>query len=216
MKKLLLSLLAFPLIAHASWFDFEAGYGLQKSQDMGDGTWYQEGGPYHRKLDGKAYLAGITGTVYESGPWSVNYHLDYLYYGGLGTGCTCVGDDFYDGATHSRKPGYSSTAVFNSQGHVQGVPLTLDLGYTWYGVRFSVEGGAWVYWPTWHTSVALPDGSSLDLSHKPTAQLGYVVGARIESGHTSLSYRYYRMKDKWNPNPGIVTSTQMLMLNWRF
>jgi len=197
-------------------WQFEAGYGWQKTQDMGDGTWYQQGGPFSRTLNGKAYMAGVTGTLYESGPWSSHWHADYLYYGGLEAGCTCVPDAQYDPVRHVRTTNNPTLVQFHSSGHVQGIPLTLDLGYTYAGVRFAIEGGAWAYWPTWHTNALQEDHQWHDLSHVTAVQFDYVVGARIESGNTSLSYRYYRMKDLWNPNPGIATSTQMLMMVWKF
>ncbi|RQH09737.1 hypothetical protein [Paraburkholderia dinghuensis] len=197
----------------------ELGAGWQVSRDMGDGTWYQEGGPYTRRLSGPAFMAGLTGPVWAPANWSVRWHLDYVYYGGLEAGCTCVPDAQYNAVAHARAIPLGQTAqlsYFHSQGHVQGIPLTLDAGYSWGKWRFAVDAGAWVYWQTWHVNAFQEWGTWGNLSHRATAQLGYVAGTRIERGPLALSYRYYNVSSKWNPYPGIVTGTNTLLLAYRF
>jgi hypothetical protein len=39
-----------------------------------------------------------------------------------------------------------------------------------------------------------------DLSHQTRVQFGSAVGARLERGPFSLSYRYYQIKQDWGKN----------------
>lgn len=214
--KPLLALLLLPALAHAgSWFQFEAGIGVQQSQDMGDGIWYQKGVPHHEQLRSPAFLAGATGEVWSNGGASLRYHADYVYFGRVSASCTCVTDPEYNAQTHKASvPGY---IPFNGQGHTQGVALTLEPGYTYKGTRFALEAGPWLYWATWHVTHNDPaQPGSYNLDHKTHLQVGWVAGARIERNDLSLSYRYYTASPSWNPNPGLLTGTHMLMLTKRF
>lgn len=222
MKKFLVTavLLGASALAHAdSWFQFEAGIGAAKSTDMGDGTWYQQGVNHKENLNSPAFLAGFTGELYAHGNWSVRYHADYVYFGKLSASCACVGDPQYDLVAHQvfAKDANAPRVPFNGQGHTQGVPVTLDLGYAWNRWRFAVEGGVWAYWATWHETVwNAGDNAYGSLSHKTSVQFGYVGGARVERGNLSLSYRYYQSKPLWRPTPGLVSGTHMLMVSYRF
>jgi hypothetical protein len=194
-----------------------AGFGIAK--DMGDGVWVQQGSPdNHEKLTFPAVLAGLTGTAYERGDWSVRWHAGYVYLGEQRASVMGVPDAAYDPHTHQDitadlPPRYSP---FNGHGHVQGVPLTLDVGYTYRGWRLGAEAGAWVYWQTWHESLYDLAGQWDNLSHKTVAQVGWVAGASVEHGPFSLSYRYYNISQKWNPYPGLATGAHVIMARYRF
>jgi hypothetical protein len=217
-KRLLAALtLAVPALAHAgSWFQFEAGAGYAFTKDLGDGTWYQEGVPHAKTLNTKALLAGVTGELYMVGHADLSYHADYVWFGTQRASCLCVTDEQYNATTHTAAvPGY---IPFNSSGHVQGVSFTLEPGYTWRGVRFAVEAGPWVFWDTWHVHRVDPAQPGVDdLSRKTKAQLGWVAGARVESGNYSVSYRYYKEPQDWSTgSPGIANGTHMLMFVGKF
>ena len=217
MKRAAALLAALPLLAHAGpWFQVETGAGYAFTKDLGDGVWYQEGVPHSETLNTKAYLAGFTGQIIERVPYDLTWHLDYVYFGSQRASCMCVTDAQYNAVTHiASVPGY---IPFNSSGHIQGVSLTFEPGYTWHGLRFSVEAGPWVFWDTWHVRRIDPAQPGVDdISHRTRAQLGWVVGARIESGDSSLSYRYYNEPQDWsNGYPGIANGTHMLMFVHRF
>ena len=208
--------------AHAaSFFEIEAGLGAAQIKDMGDGTWIQQGAPnnYERKTT-PAAMVGFTGQLYARGAWDLRYHADYVYIGQFNAGVDGVPDDYYNPVTHKVLAAWHETgsrySPFNGQGHVQGVPLTLDVGYTYRGWRVGLEGGAWVYWQTWHESLYNLGDEWQDLSHKTVAQLGYVVGASVTRGNLGLSYRYYGMSAKWNPYPGLATGVHVLMATYKF
>lgn len=206
--------------AHAeSFFQIEAGIGASHIKDMGDGTWIQQGAPGNtERKNTLATMIGLTGTVYQHGAWDVRYHADYVYIGGFRAAVDGVPDEYYDPKLHivHDLPQGMRYSPFSGQGHVQGVPLTLDAGYTYRGWRMGVEGGAWVYWQTWHESLYDLAGQWDDLSHKTVAQVGYVVGANVSRGNFGLSYRYYGMSAKWNPYPGLATGAHVLMATYKF
>lgn len=214
MKRLIAFLfLLVPMLAHA--VDLEIGFGRAWSKDMGDGIWYQLAVPHSEQTATRAYLIGLSQDMYARGAVDLRAHIDYVYFGSQRASCTCVSDAQYNAQTHTATvPGY---IPFVGSGHVQGVAAILDVGYTAYGLRFGAEAGPWVFWNTWHVHRVDPEyPGNDDLSHKTVAQFGWVAGARIESGATSVSYRYYAMPQKWNPYPGLVTGTHMLMLVHRF
>lgn len=204
--------------AHAqSFFEIEAGIGFGVAKDMGNGTWIQDGLPdNHEKLTFPAVEIGFTGTTWASGPWDVRYHLDYAYLGEQSASVDGVPDDQYNPRTEQivNMPAGERLSPFNGHGHVQGIPLTLDFGYTYRDWRLGVEAGPWVYWQTWHESLYDLGNNWDNLSHRTVAQVGYVVGASVERGPLSLSYRYYSVSQRWNPYPGLVTGAHVLMLKY--
>lgn len=200
------------------YIQFEAGIGFGVATDIGDGVWVQQGSPDNReKLTFPAVLAGFTGPIWSRGPWDVRWHAGYTYLGEQSASVDGVPDDQYNPQSH-RIVGYDGErySPFNGHGHVQGVPLTLDVGYTYRGWRFGAEGGAWVYWQTWHESLYDLSNQWDDLSHKTVAQVGFVAGASISRGPLSVSYRYYQVSQKWNPFPGLATGAHVLMVRYRF
>jgi hypothetical protein len=214
MKNVLLALAILSSTAQAeTFFQAEVGLGVAKTQTLGDGIWYQEGVPHTLKTITPALLIGATGTVYRDRDFDVGYHLDYTFVGNTSASCLCVADPEYNAQTHQAdRPGY---LPFNGFGHLQGFSLTVEPGYTYRGVRFAAEAGPWVFWQTWHESALLTTGA-VNASHKPVAQVSYVVGARIEYKGFSLSYRYYNAPQKWNPYPGLAGGAHILMGVYKF
>ena len=200
-----------------SWFHFEAGIGAAHISDMGDGVWVQQGAPgNHEKKTSLALMAGVTGQIYAHGNWDLRYHADYVYLGEYSASVLGVPDDQYDPRAHQivhfAGERYSP---FNGHGHAQGVPLTLDVGYTTHGWRFGAEAGPWVYWQTWHESLYDLADQWDNLSHRSVAQVGFVAGASVERGPLSLSYRYYQISQRWDPYPGLATGAHVLALRYR-
>jgi hypothetical protein len=202
------------------WFQFEAGIGASHISDMGDGTWIQEGAPNNReKQNTPALMAGFTGSIYKHESFDLRWHADYVYIGTYTASVDGVPDDNYNPRTHqvhNLSPG-TRYSPFNGMGHTQGIPVTLDLGYTWHGFRFAVEGGMWAYRQTWHESLYDLGNQWVHFQHDPKTQFGYVAGARIERDNFSLSYRYYQIKADWSKGtPGLATGAHVLMATYRF
>lgn len=217
MKKICASLLMTLLMASRpeawaeSFFQAEVGLGAVHAKDMGDDVWVQKKGvPNNERLNSPAFIAGLTGVVYRRGPVDLRYHLDYTYFGQQRASCMCVSDaDYYAGRYNAQR------ASFNGFGHTQGVSLTFEPGYTWRGFRLSVEAGPWVNWTSWHETV-VGQGFAISANHKATPQFGWVMGAGVERGNFGLHYRYYQVREAWNPNPGLVSGAHMLYLTYRF
>lgn len=212
----LLAVLA-PLAHAQDWFQFEAGAGAAHMVDVGDGVWQQQGTPGNSlKLTAPALVGGLTGRAYTRGNWSVDWHADYVYLGTVSAACQCVQDADYNNQTHQVLRANAPTNWFGGQGHTQGIALTLTPGYSFgAGWRVAADVGPWVFWQTWHEHNNTPWGPD-DSSHATVAQFGYVVGARVERGPFSLSYRYYAMPARWNPYPGIAKGAHVVTATWRF
>jgi hypothetical protein len=212
MKLLPAILIALCATAHAeSFFELEAGLGAARTATHGDGTWYQAGVPHSLHVDTPALMVGVGAQVWQHRAWDLQAHLDYTYLGEQSASCLCVTDAQYNNQTHvASVPGY---IPFNGHGHVQGVSLTLEPGYTWHGIRFAVEAGPWLFWDTWHVTHDDPaQPGSFDLSHVTKAQVRYVAGASVSRGDFSLKYRYYNESVGGGSNPPLQTSSQVLML----
>jgi hypothetical protein len=194
-----------------TFFQAEAGLGAASTATHGDGTWYQLGVPHKLNTVTPALMLGANAQLWRGEAWDLRAHLDYTYIGEQAASCICVTDAQYNTHTHAASvPGY---IPFNGHGHVQGVSLTLEPGFTWHGFRFAVEAGPWVFWSTWHVTHNDPaQPGSYDLSHKTNAQLRWVAGASISRGDFSLRYRYYNESVSGASNPPLQTSSQVLMI----
>lgn len=216
------AILAAAPLAHAeSFFQIEAGIGAAQIADMGDGTWIQQGAPNNREQKTTpAFLIGLTGPVYVRGAFDLRWHADYAYIGEFSASVDGVPDEYYDAVHHQVLPAWHETGAryspFSGHGHLQGVPLTLDAGYTVNGWRIGAEAGPWIYWQTWHESLYALDNEWHDLSHKTRVQVGYVLGASVSRGNFGVAYRYYNVGQSWNPYPGLATGAHVLMMQYRF
>jgi hypothetical protein len=203
--------------AHAeSFFQIEVGMGEQVSRGMGDGTWQQQGVAVSSvQLFSKAYVGGFTGELLVEPKYDIRWHVDYLYFGQVKANCVCVPDANYNPIAHTAsEPGY---IPFNGFGHTQGVIATLDAGYEVGSYRVGVNAGPWFYWATWHESRLDPAyPNQTNLSHKTTGAIGWTAGLSVSNGNSSLEYRYLSGGSKWNPFPGMINGTHMLMYSHRF
>lgn len=224
MKNALWLLAFMPCIANAgSWFQFEAGLGVSTIADMGDGIWIQQGAPNNKEQKTTpAFLAGFTGPLYANRGFDLRWHVDYVYLGEFSASVEGVPDQYYDPAHHVVLPSWKQSGLayspFSGHGHLQGVPVTLDAGYTVNGWRLGLEAGGWTYWQTWHESLEGMGQSDQwhDLSHKTQMQFSYVIGANVTHKDFSLSYRYYKTTGGGNPYPGLATGAHVLMATYRF
>ena len=213
------AILAASAAAHAeSFFQIEAGLGGAHVTDIGDGTWTQYGAPNNKeRLNVPVVTAGFTGELWSTGKVSFRYHADYVYVGEYRASCNCAEhDEDYDAQRHRIKRADAPLGYYDGHGHLNGVALTLDVGYTAYGYRFAVEGGAWLYRQSWN-QYAQTSWGDYELQTSRKFRVGYVVGARIERGPLSLSYRYYNVKQDWsNGVPGLAGGVHAMTVNYRF
>lgn len=213
MKRLLPLLLLLPCLAHASWFEFEAGIGAASAIDVGDGVWQQKGvADSHVRHTTPALMGGLTGDITDHLAW----HLDYMYTGETSARCVCVGDENYNQHTHiASAPG---SIPFNGHGHTQGVFFTLEPNWTSRnGIRIGMEIGPFVYLNSWHESRNDPQyPNDINLSHRAALQVGGVAGASIGRGSWKLAYRYFYIRQQWNPYPALSKGIHMVTVQWTF
>jgi len=191
MKPLLL-LLALPVAAHASWFEYEAGAGLT-SYETEDGRWYQQLQPHSLSTVSQEYSVGITGAVVSRGAWGIDWHADYVNLGRASSSCQCDTSDS-DYAAHNTR----HTALFTGSGRAQGVSLTVE-PYRWYrGWRYGFEAGAYVYRSTWSEQVqgwTVSDAPPRNLSLSAKGwHVAPVIGMSISKDSWSVNYRHYFMR----------------------
>jgi hypothetical protein len=213
------AILAVASTAHAeSFFQVEAGLGAARVTDIGDGNWTQYGAPNnHERLKVPVANVGITGELFARNNWSVRYHADYVYVGEYASTCDCAQhDEDYDPVHHVMRNPDAQLGYYNGHGHLNGVALTLDAGYTYRGYRFAIEGGIWAYRQSWN-QYAKTSWGEWNLQTSNAIRMSYVVGARVEHGPFSVSYRYYNVKQDWsNTVPGLAGGVHAVTVNYRF
>jgi hypothetical protein len=209
----LLSLFAINAHADEPLLGIEMGAGYSQALGVHDGIWVQEGLSHDQTLDAPALMFGFTGDLLNRGRWSLSYHADYLYTSTINVQAMAVPDNDYNLQTKTATPGSPETR-FSGSGHTQGMALTLAPGYNLGAWRFSVEGGAFLYWQTWHeTAYTEP---VFNANHKTTAEVTWIAGASVSRGPISVSYRYFNKSQLWNPMPQYTSGEQMLMATYRF
>lgn len=200
-----------------TFFQIEAGLGGAKVQDIGDGTWQQWGAPFNKvNLQSPVLMLGFTGQLYEHKSFDLRYHVNYVYVGEYTATCKCAEhDEDYSIPAHKIKAG-APLGYYNGHGHLNGVALTLDAGYTYAGYRFAVEGGAWAYQQTWN-QYAQTSWGDYNLQGSKAIHVSPVGGVRAEHGQFSVSYRYYKVKQDWsNGVPGLAGGVHAFTANYRF
>ena len=186
--------------AHAeeSFFQVEAGLGVDRYQTMGDGTWNQEGAIYnHVKLVFPAAQVGVRFHVYETADWGIAAHSDLVYLGNAQSDCWCTTNDSdYSPNTKQTAPG-ALTAHFVGHGNATGLALTIEPYLKRGAWRYGVEGGVFPFRPQWDEEVShwanSPGMTPVTLYAHTTnrLRLGFLVGASVERGNFGLSLRHY-------------------------
>jgi hypothetical protein len=222
MKKLLGVLLCAPLLAHASWFDYEASIGATRFSSQPDNTWYQEGAEHHLDLLSLSGSAGITGPVVTRGSWGVDWHAAYVNLGHVTSQCDCTPvDAFYSQATHSITNTSVPLANFMGSGMAQGIALTVE-PYVWsHGLRFSVEAGVFPYIASFNETVTNWSGQpgvatrTLHVATPHHVEPGAVVGASVGKGRISVGYRHFILPSN-SKTPAVWKGADMIEVKWRF
>jgi hypothetical protein len=211
--KALALLLALPLTAHAgSWFDFEAGIGVNRYHTQ-DGLWNQQGSPGSVDITSPTFSLGVTGPLVVRSNWGIDWHADYVNLGHAGASCQCAAIDAnYDSNAH-RVLRSGPTANFQGSGATQGVSLTVEPYYVYRGLRFGIEGGAFAYRAGWNEAV-YGEGAPIHQSSSgihPAA----IIGASVSRGPWSIAYRHYIMI--WNTGtPPLATGADTLEVKYKF
>lgn len=222
MKRFIIALaLLSPLITFAqTWPRVEVSAGAAHYSKPEDTFWYQEGMPYSMRLTTPALGVALAGDVYTAPRWGIGYRVGYTWFGTVRSDATVVSDENYNEHTKSCMAKCDETAKFVSSGHAQAIYFTLSPYYRYGKWKFAVEAGPSLFRNTWSiniASTAAPD-SGFTWTHKPTWELGYVVGASVGYGeHLSVAYQYFHDKAKSDdPVPYIWRSIHLVSLRYRF
>ncbi|MHB2009470.1 MAG: hypothetical protein ACYCOX_15685, partial [Acidobacteriaceae bacterium] len=176
--------------AHA--LQFEVGAGLRQYQAAPNGIWYQRGFGYDLHLTDPAISFGITGPLR---PW-LRYGIRYIDLGGATSNSTDTPSDAnYNGARQACNGSCWPLANYSGHGSVQGVAFDLQPQYQIARhLHAFVEGGLWVYRPTWtmdvthwcSTRAATP--MNLHIVDPNRIQLGWTFGTGVRYRQTSLAF----------------------------
>jgi len=209
------------LSAHAeSFFQLEVGLGRADYKSQGNMIWYQQGLPYTLRLKPPAFLAGFRGDILERANWGLSWHVDYEYLGSVETNAIATTDENYDPVTHAcRTDPCAAQTRFTGHGNVSGIALTLEPHLDWNGFRLGVEGGPFIFFPSWTVSLtpATPvPGIGATVVHAPGGlHVGGIVGASI--GYKNFSLTYQHIWDKVKPEfTPVWSSTNVVMARYRF
>lgn len=224
--KLAYLLLLAPLTAHA--VSFEAGIGSANYGGTTDGLWYQQGLPHVLNTKTYGFSGGLTGELYSSGSWGIDWHVDYVNLGHVSSSCDCTPVDAnYSLQTKSliQQPGYNAPlAKFVGNGSAQGVALTIEPWFKYQGYRFGLEAGLFPYRPAWDVSVynwqidPNTPPQTLHVSTPRALQLGKVIGVSVGRGNFTLALKHYFLPTKYDDAhlPAIWKGATVVELKYKF
>ena len=152
MKTLLLALLL--LSSTAMSFEFDIGIGQSIYSRPENGIWYQNGFENDFKMQTVSASFGINDYIYEN----LKYRAGYMNLGNVSSYALAVArDDNYNGVDGCIGP-CLPLSHFYGTGKVEGLYATLQPQYKINSVTLFLEGGLWLYRPTF--SMIVPDARS--------------------------------------------------------
>jgi len=203
-----------------SFFNVEVGLGRATYRDQGNMIWYQEGLPYKLSLKPPAFMAGLTGDIVERANWGLAWHADYVYLGTVHTEAIATTDENYDPSAKACKTDPCAAQTrFSGHGNVSGVAFTLEPHYDWRGFRFGVEGGPFIFLPSWTESLTpatpVPGIGATVVRASARLHVGAVVGISVGYKNFSLSFQHFFDKTREEFTP-VWSSTNVVMARYRF
>lgn len=197
----LAALIALSTSAHADsisdYVHAEIGVGGSAYKKGGDSLWYQEPFPHDLKLTAKAFTVGLTGPIYQSEHWGVDWHLDWAWLGTIHTDAMATPDDAnYSVKTKSCNGPCLPLARFKGSGHDQGFFFAIEPHYDVGSWRFGIEGGPYLHHVTWTEDVTDDRRWSnvpinLHVAYSSGWTLSYMLGASVSYKSVSLVYQYF-------------------------
>lgn len=201
--------------AHSA--DFEVGAGFAKYTTRGDMMWYQEGNPHALDMTAPAIEFGFTGNVVTRGRWGLDWHAGYAYLGNAHSDARATADHNYSKTTKSCIGQCEYLNRFVTNGHSQGLRLTLEPNYTFNGYRVGVEAGIFAYIHTFNANVWNQQDEFLgNWSSDHKVRFAPVVGASIGRGPFSVAWTHYFNKTYNDPMYAIWRGTDVVTLRYKF
>ena len=203
----------------------ELGIGASVYSKGPDGYWYQDAFAHKLRLEAPAFEVGLTGPIYQSANWGVDWHADWAWLGMVHTDAKAVPlDANYNTKTKGCNGGCLPLADYRGSGHAQAFFLAIEPHYDIGKWRFGVEAGPSLYHASWTEDVSnivynnwQTAPVSMRLASTDGWRLGAVVGASISRGPFSLVYQHFFMKSSSsNPGPPIWHSVDSLFARYTF
>lgn len=194
----------------------EIGAGAAYYTPGEDTFWYQKGLPHKLSMTAPALSFGVSGDAYSGHNWGITYRLAYTWFGTARTDALAVADADYDPNTQQCTANCDKTSKFVSSGHAQAVTLSFGPYVKYQKWTFGIEAGPSFFRNTWKIDVA--GDQNVSLEHRPTWELGYMLGASVGYGeHLSLAYQYFKTKAASDdPVPYFWRSIHFVSLRYRF
>lgn len=219
----ILALLLTCYAALAQAVDLEIGAGMSRYTPRGNGMWYQEGLPHALILNAPAFEIGLTDNSWQRERYGLDWHVSYVYMGNVHTDAQATSlDANYDASTKRCISLCDRLARFVGNGHNQGVKFTLEPTFTYAGWRLGVEGGIYVFHPTWHAAVynvaycETCDAQTLHFATNIGLRAMPVVGFNVGNGEVSVAYMHYFNKTLNDPTYAFWRATDTITLRYRF
>jgi hypothetical protein len=212
------TLWSIPTMPWDHWFQFEAGVGVGM-YDTQDGRWYQQGMPTSAVQNvNVAWSLGLTGHVLQRENWGVDWRAEYVNLGRAEAGCLCTSDADYNPNTHQAAPGAEPGGAFTGSGSSQGVVLSLNPYYTFYGVQVGPEVGAYIHHDVWNEYVQIFSPPVNVAIHTAYWSVAPVAGITVSSGRYSISYRHYftDINERNKTYPPLWKDADVVMFKMRF
>src|ERR1700751_3197180 len=206
--------------------DFEVGVGRARHSDRGDGFWIQEGFPHQMHMKPTAFEIGLTGVASRNGNVGVAWHADWAWLGMVRTQSYATPlDANYDLKTKQCVCECLPMANFVGAGHDHGFILSFEPFYETGDWRFGVEIGPYIHKSTWHVNVYDlrydydSDPTTLDMRNEDIWQVGGVFGWSISRKNLTLSYQYFKNKDRvmeYDTAGAVWSRVHMVSLKYKF
>jgi hypothetical protein len=226
MRKWLCTLACAPFAVYAYDVHTEIGVGINQYAPQSDGIWYQLGMPHKLGLQGRAYMIGLTGSIWREDPYGIDWHTDYVNLGHIRSTCWCTPlDANYDVRTHALipHPAPVPNAQYTGAGSVQGVKFMAE-GYRTLGDwKIGMDAGLFPYRPQWRESV-YGWAMSYDVPRRNgvhatpyTWQLGKMVGLTLSKGRMSISYAHFVLPTRFDSthDPALWVASDAIFITWR-
>lgn len=210
--------LLFLAPAMASAVEIEIGAGAARYTTRGDMMWYQEGFPHRLDLRAPTFEVGLTGNALQYGRWGLDWRASWVYVGNMQTESLAVSDDNYSRHTKSCIGECKRADKFVTNGHMNGIRLTLEPTYTYNGWKFGVEGGLYIYRPTFHANIYDGDGGpgQWHSNYRPPIQYSPVVGLEVAYRNFSVAYMHYFSRTLRDPYYAAWKATDTITVRYRF
>lgn len=180
----------------------EIGFGINHYEPQSDGTWYQLGKPHQLRLNAQTFTFGVTGPLVERDESGIDWHVDYIDFGGASSHCVCTPlDSNYDNRAHVMRADAVPVpdSIFVGHGHARGLLFKATAWKQWKGFRVGLSAGLAPYRQTWHETVynwtysAEVPTRTVRVDATQHWELAGMVGVSLSRGRYTVAFDHYDM-----------------------